>query len=146
MEVWQAVVLAIVEGLTEFLPISSTGHIIIASYFMEIQDSEFTKNYTIIVQFGAILSVIVLYWRYFLSNKKLLPILLLSFVPTGVVGFLLHKQIDLLLGNVVVVSFALILGGIFLLFFERMLFGKPTVESVALVEVNPTTKPQCNVD
>ena len=118
MSTWQAIILAIVEGLTEYLPISSTGHIIIASSVMGIAENQFTKDFTVIVQFGAILSVLVLYWRRFVQTWELYLKLLAGFVPVAVIGFALKSRIDVLLDNVVVVAIALIVGGIVLIFID----------------------------
>ncbi|MCM2278845.1 MAG: undecaprenyl-diphosphate phosphatase [Oligoflexia bacterium] len=124
METWHAILLAIVEGLTEYLPISSTGHIIIASSLLGIHEAPFTKDYTVIVQFGAILSVLVLYWRRFLHSFHFYQKLFVAFLPAAVLGLLLKNKIDALLGNVVVVAVALILGGVVLLFAEKW-FSRP---------------------
>lgn len=120
MELWEAIILAIIEGLTEFLPISSTGHMIVGSSLMGIQADDFVKNYTVIIQFGAILSVVVLYARRFLKDFSFYVKLLLGFIPAGVFGFLLNDYIDALLENVTVVGANLLLGGIFLLFVDRI--------------------------
>lgn len=119
MDLLQAVVLAVVEGLTEYLPISSTGHIIIASAVLGIQEAPFTKDFTVIVQFGAILAVLVLYWRRFLPSWPFYRKLFLAFLPAAVIGLLLKNRIDALLGDVTVVAAALIAGGGVLLFVDR---------------------------
>src|SRR6476620_4586222 len=109
MTIIQSVILAIIEGLTEFLPVSSTGHIIIGSTFMGIASDPFTKLFTVAIQFGAILSVVVIYWRKFIPTGNLRSIfdfykkLLIAFIPAVIAGLLLKKQIDALLENVVVV-------------------------------------------
>ena len=126
MSFFEALILAIVEGLTEFLPVSSTGHMIIASSFMGIASEPFTKTFTISIQFGAILSVIVLYWRKFLPVEDLNQILsfygklLIAFIPAAVVGLLLNDYIDLLLERVDVVGYTLMLGGILFLFIDKL--------------------------
>jgi undecaprenyl-diphosphatase len=119
MENWHAIVLAIVEGLTEYLPISSTGHMIITSSLMGINENPFTKDFTIIVQFGAILSVLVLYWRRFLSSMDFYKKLLVAFLPAAVIGLTVKSKIDFLLGDVKVVAYSLIVGGVILLFVDR---------------------------
>lgn len=121
MTFWQAVVLAVVEGLTEFLPVSSTGHMIIASSFMGIGQDEFVKMFTVNIQFGAILSVVVLYWKRFLRDIDLnfYLKLLAAFIPAAVIGFLLNDWIDALLENVYVVAVTLLLGGIILVFIDK---------------------------
>lgn len=115
----QAIILAIVEGLTEYLPISSTGHLIITSSLMGIGDQPFTKDFTIIVQFGAILSVLVLYWRRFLQSKDIYFKLMVAFLPAAVIGLAIKNKIDALLDDVSVVAVSLIVGGVILLFVDR---------------------------
>jgi undecaprenyl-diphosphatase len=127
MTIFEAVILAIVEGITEFLPVSSTGHMIIASSVMGIASDEFTKTFTVAIQFGAILSVVVLYWRRFFRSMNFYFKLFVGFIPAAVLGIIFGDQIDALLENVLVVAIALIAGGFILLFIDR-LFGddKPT--------------------
>ena len=126
MSVIEAIILAIVEGITEYLPVSSTGHLIIANSIMGIQEDEFAQLFIIVIQFGAILSVVVLYWKRFFafSNwKSMLDFyfkLLVAFIPAVVVGLLLKDQLDRLLSSATVVGFALLAGGIFLLFADRI--------------------------
>jgi undecaprenyl-diphosphatase len=121
----EAIILAIVEGITEFLPISSTGHMIIASSLMGIAEEPFTKTFTVSIQFGAILSVVWLYRDRFIPkngiNKTLIEFyskILVAFIPAMVIGFLLDDFIDSLLGNVTVVAFMLLAGGVFILFLD----------------------------
>ncbi|TLV03157.1 undecaprenyl-diphosphate phosphatase [Dyadobacter luticola] len=120
MSIWQAIILAIVEGITEFLPISSTGHMIIASSFMGISHLEFTKMFTVNIQFGAILSVLVLYWKRFFQSTDFYFKLFVAFLPAAVIGFLLNDFIDALLENVVVVAVSLLVGGIILVFIDKI--------------------------
>ena len=115
----EAVILAIIEGLTEFLPISSTGHMIIASSFMGISSEAFTKLFTVNIQFGAILSVVVLYWRRFFQSFEFYFKLLVAFIPAAFVGLFFGDIIDKMLENVLVVAIMLILGGIILLFVDK---------------------------
>lgn len=119
MTLWQAFILAVVEGLTEYLPISSTGHIILTSWIMGIHHDEFVKDYTVMVQFGAILAVLVLYWKKFVLNLRLYPVVLVGFLPAAVVGLSVKKYIDLILDNVIVVGAALFVGGIALVFTDE---------------------------
>lgn len=128
MTVTQALILAIVEGLTEFLPVSSTGHMIIVSSIMGISSDEFTKIFTVNIQFGAILSVVVLYYKRFFKSIQFYFLLLAAFIPAAILGFLLGDFIDSLLENVVVVACMLILGGVFFLFLDKIF--PPKVESV----------------
>ena len=120
MTIWQAIILAIVEGITEFLPVSSTGHMIIASSFMGISHLEFTKMFTVNIQFGAILSVVVLYWKRFFQSTDFYFKLFVAFLPAAVLGFLLNDLIDSMLENVVVVAVSLLVGGIILIFIDRI--------------------------
>jgi len=119
MDIFQAIVLAIVEGITEFLPVSSTGHMIIVSSIMGIAANDFVKMFTVAIQFGAILSVIVLYWKRFFQTLDFYFKLAVAFIPAAVLGFLLNDFIDALLENVVVVAISLLLGGIILLFVDK---------------------------
>ncbi|MFQ3575648.1 MAG: undecaprenyl-diphosphate phosphatase [Cytophagales bacterium] len=122
MDLFQAVVLAIIEGITEYLPISSTGHMIIASHFMGISGDDFTKLFTIAIQFGAILSIVVLYWKKFLNLKdySFYLKLLVAFIPAVVLGKLLNELIDQFLESVQTVAIMLIVGGVFLLFVDKI--------------------------
>ena len=115
----QAVIIAIVEGITEFLPVSSTGHMIITETLLGMNIDSFAKTFTVNIQFGAILSVLVLYWRRFLQSWTFYQKLFIAFLPAALLGFLAGDLIDGLLGNVVVVAVALLVGGILLLFVDR---------------------------
>lgn len=119
MTYWQAFLLAVVEGLTEFLPVSSTGHMIIAGAVLGIRPDAFTKLYTVVIQLGAILSVFVVYWRRFFQSWDFYFKLLAAFAPVVVVGLLLKKYIDVLLESVPVVATMLLIGGVVLLFVDR---------------------------
>jgi undecaprenyl-diphosphatase len=115
MNTLQAIILAIIEGITEFLPVSSTGHMIIASSFFGIEHDEFTKLFTIVIQLGAILSVVVLYFKRFFQTFDFYFKLLVAFIPAVVLGLLFSKKIDALLENPVTVAVSLLIGGILLL-------------------------------
>jgi undecaprenyl-diphosphatase len=110
MNVLQAIILAIIEGITEFLPVSSTGHMVIGSTFMGIASQPFVKVFTVAIQLGAILAVIVLYWRRFLQNFDFYIKLAIAFAPAVVFGLFLKKYVDQLLENIVVVACSLIAG------------------------------------
>jgi undecaprenyl-diphosphatase len=117
--VWQALVLGVVEGVTEFLPISSTAHLILTAKALRLTDSEFLKSFEIIIQLGAILSVVVLYWTK-LWQWEMIKKLVVAFIPTGVIGLTVYKTVKAhLLGNVTVVLAALVIGGVILILFER---------------------------
>lgn len=144
MTILQAIVLAIVEGLTEFLPISSTGHMILAQGIMGMESDEYIRAFTVMIQFGAILSVLVLYWKRFFSANtapsmtfrgKVLTnrwkrlgnfylSLIVALVPAMVIGLLFERYIDELLSNVSIVAVMLLLGGIFMLFIDRIFSAK----------------------
>ena len=113
MSFLEAIILAIIEGLTEFLPVSSTGHMIIASTFMGIASDDFVKLFTVAIQFGAILSVVLVYFKKFFQSWTFYMKLFVAFVPTGIIGLLLKSKVDALLENVWVVAVSLLLGELF---------------------------------
>ena len=115
MDLIDVIILAIIEGITEFLPVSSTGHMIIASSFMGIETEDFTKLFTIIIQLGAILSVVVLYWKRFFQSLDFYFKLMVAFIPAAVLGFLLNDVIDQLLESPITVAISLLIGGFILL-------------------------------
>ena len=120
----EAIIIAIVEGLTEFLPVSSTGHMIITQSVLGVPSTEFVKAFTIIIQFGAILSVIVLYWKRFFQTLDFYFKLIVGFIPAGVLGLLFSDYIDSMLESVTVVAVSLVLGGVLMLFVDKW-FNKP---------------------
>lgn len=115
MNILQSIILAIIEGVTEFLPVSSTGHLILGSTYFGIEKDEFTKLFTIVIQLGAILSVVVLYFKRFSQTIEFYFKLFVAFIPAVVLGLLFSKKIDALLENPVTVAVSLLLGGIVLL-------------------------------
>ncbi len=115
MDIFQAIILAIIEGITEFLPVSSTGHMIIASSFFGIAQEDFTKLFTIVIQLGTILSVVVLYFKRFFQSVDFYFKLLVAFIPAVVLGLLLSDWIDGLLENPITVAVSLVIGGFILL-------------------------------
>jgi len=115
----EAFIVAVVEGLTEFLPVSSTGHMIITEAVLGMQPTEFSKAFIINIQFGAILSVIVLYWRKFFQSVNFYVKLLVAFIPAAIIGFLAGDLIDRLLESVLGVALMLVVGGIILLFIDK---------------------------
>jgi undecaprenyl-diphosphatase len=123
----ETVIIAIVEGLTEFLPVSSTGHMIITQSLLGVKSTEFVKAFTVIIQFGAILSVLILYWKRFLQSWDFYLKLLVGFIPAAILGFIFSDKIDELLESVQVVAVTLILGGIVMLFMDNW-FNKPKEE------------------
>lgn len=122
MTIFQAIILAIVEGLTEFLPVSSTGHMIVASSLMGIHQQEFTKLFEVAIQFGTIISVVVLYWKKFFDFARVNFYfkLMVGVVPALVLGFLLGDYIDALLESPTTVAVMLILGGGLFLFIDKI--------------------------
>ncbi len=131
MNFLHVIILGIVEGLTEFLPVSSTGHLILVSQLLGIAQTEFVKSFQIVIQFGAILAVAVLYTERIIKSKHLWKKVVVGFVPTALVGYVLYKIIKtVLIGNGVVVAISLIIGGAAIIVFEkwygsRQRFGKP---------------------
>ena len=121
MEIVDAIIIAIVEGLTEFLPVSSTGHMIIASSLLGIHKEEFTKLFEVAIQLGAILAVVVLYWKKFFQFSRLdfYFKLLVGVIPALLLGFLFGDEIDSMLEKPVIVGVTLLLGGIVLLFIDK---------------------------
>ncbi|MBK5212604.1 MAG: undecaprenyl-diphosphate phosphatase [Flavobacteriaceae bacterium] len=115
MDTLQAIVLAIIEGLTEFLPVSSTGHMIIASSFFGIAHDDFTKLFTIVIQLGTIMSVVVLYFKRFFQSMDFYYKLFVAFLPAVFLGLMLSDFIDSLLENPITVAVSLIIGGFILL-------------------------------
>jgi undecaprenyl-diphosphatase len=120
MNILQTIIVGIVEGITEFLPISSTGHMIIAEKLMGIEGSDFLKMFTVCIQFGAILSVIVLYWKKFFQSIDFYFKLFTAFLPAAIFGLLFKKYIDIMLDSALVVAISLILGGIILIFIDKI--------------------------
>ena len=146
MSILDTIIIAIIEGLTEFLPVSSTGHMIITQNILGVESTPFVKAFTFIIQFGAILSVVVLYWKHFFQlNRTPAPEgagafkrflhkydfywkLFVAFIPAAVLGLLFSDTIDAMLESVQVVAVTLILGGVFMLFSDRI-FNKGSEET-----------------
>jgi len=114
-----AFILGVIEGVSEFLPISSTGHLILTSHLLHLKQTDFQKSFEIAIQLGAILSVVVLYWRTLLVNFEILKRVITAFIPTAILGVIFYKIIKrVLLGSNTVVLCSLLIGGIFLILFE----------------------------
>ena len=130
MGIFEAFIIAIVEGLTEFLPVSSTGHMIITSSLLGIEKDEFTKLFEVAIQFGAILAVVILYWRQFVnfSRWQFYAKLIVGVIPALVLGYLFSDKIDQLLESPMTVAVSMLIGGIILLFIDK-LFNKPTIHT-----------------
>ncbi len=116
----EAAILAVVEGLTEFLPVSSTGHMIIAEGLLRMQKSTLTEVYIINIQFGAILAVVVLYWKRFFQSTEFYLKLFAAFLPAAIIGLALHKYIDQLLSSVLTVAISLVVGGVALVLVDKI--------------------------
>jgi undecaprenyl-diphosphatase len=119
MTIFEVLVLGLIEGLTEFLPVSSTGHMILASHLMGTSSNDFLKSFEIAIQLGAILSVVIIYFKRFIMGLNIYKKLFMAFIPTGVVGFLAYKTIKLYLFDPYIVSAMLILGGIILIVLDK---------------------------
>ena len=128
MSLLEAILIAIVEGITEFLPISSTGHMVLTQHLLGVQSTDFVKAFIVNIQFGAILSVIVLYWKRFFQSWSFYKKLAVACLPL-IIAFLIEKQIDTMLENVWVVATSLLLGGIVLLFVDKWFHVREEEES-----------------
>ena len=128
MDIFQAIILAIIEGVTEYLPISSTGHMIFASSYFGIQNDDFVKLFQVSIQFGAILAVVALYWKKFFDFSKFNFYIKLAcaVIPALVLGKLFDDKIEAVLGDPIPIAIVLIVGGIVLLFIDRK-FQNPSV-------------------
>lgn len=119
MNTIHAAVLGVVEGLTEFLPVSSTGHMILAGRVMRLPDTEFLKTFEIAIQLGAIAAVVAVYWRRLICDWEMMKRIAAAFVPTAVIGLIVYKGVKSMLGDADVVAWSLFIGGILILLFER---------------------------
>ncbi len=121
MSYTDALILGIVEGITEFLPISSTGHLMLAAHLLKLSQTEFLKSFEISIQLGAILSVVVLYARKFLLDMEVIKRILAAFIPTAILGLILYKIVkNVFLNSTSIVLWALLIGGILLIIFEKI--------------------------
>lgn len=137
MTILQSLILGIIEGLTEFLPISSTAHLIITSELLRIPNSEFLKTFTISIQLGAILSVVVLYWKRVWSNLNIIWKIAAAFIPTSVIGLLLYKIVkNYLMESLLLIAISLIVGGIIIFVFEKWYARKNNSAEVADLDLN----------
>lgn len=130
MSWFEIILLSFVEGATEFLPISSTGHLILTSAILGISEDPFIKSFNIIIQFGAILSVLVLYWRRFLPNVDFYKKLVVSFLPAAIIGLLVKSKIDLVLDSVLIVGVTIFLGGFVLIASDKFFKEKNLTKNI----------------
>jgi len=139
MTYFQALILSLVEGITEFLPVSSTGHLILTSHLLGLAQTEFLKSFEIIIQLGAILAIAILYFHKFFSDRHLFLRMLLAFVPTAIIGFFAYPLVKgFLLGNLQIVIVSLALGGILMLALEDFFSQKrrqKKIKDLNLVQV-----------
>lgn len=147
MSYLQALILAIIEGITEFLPVSSTGHMILADSIMHIKDQEFAKTFEIVIQLGAILSVLTIYYKRFLVSTQIYIKLFVAFLPTAVIGFLAYKSIKFYLFNPFTVSVSLIIGGVILILLDKWTEKQSTkhinIEDVSIINAFKIGMFQC---
>jgi undecaprenyl-diphosphatase len=119
MNILQALIMSAVEGISEFLPISSTGHMILAADILKISQSSFVKDFEIIIQLGAILAIVVLYWNSLFKSVEVWKRIIVAFIPTGIIGLLLFKIVkNYLLGNLYITLVSLLVGGVILILLE----------------------------
>ena len=142
MTILQTIIFGIIEGITEFLPISSTAHLDITRFLLSIPATDFVKSFVIAIQLGAILAVVVLYRKKIFSSWIYLRNIIIAFIPTGIIGFILYKLIkSFLLGNLPIETWALLLGGVIILFYEHKVKNKAedelpkTIESLGVKEL-----------
>lgn len=132
MTYFQAIILSIIEGLTEFIPVSSTGHLILAQHFLHITQTDFTKSFDIIIQLAAILAVIWTFRSKIILSTKLWPSIIFAFLPTGIIGFVLYKLVkSYLLGNTMITVISLFVGGLALLLFDKLSIYKNQEKTIA---------------
>lgn len=136
MTIFHAIILGIVEGISEFLPISSTGHMILTSEILKIPSSVFLSSFEISIQLGAILAVVILYAKKVLTNFKLFGTIVIGFIPTAIFGVLLYKTVkNIFMGNSTIVVWSLLIGGIILIIFELLHKEKPgAVQEVEMIK------------
>jgi len=136
MDIIQSIILAIIEGVTEFLPISSTGHMILTSYAMKIHENEFVKTFEVAIQLGAIMAIAIMYIKRFMQSFDIYLKLAIAFVPTAIVGFLAYDFIKTYLFNPVVVSVSLVIGGVVLILIDKKVIQQQRqVESLEKIPV-----------
>jgi undecaprenyl-diphosphatase len=128
MTLLEVIILAFIEGLTEFIPVSSTGHLILTSAALNIPNSDFIKAFNVIIQFGAILAVVYLYWKKLKWDYEFYKNVTLAFIPTAILGFLFKNKVDELMESTAVVAYALIVGGVVLIWIDSLFKSRPNKE------------------
>ncbi|MDA3802606.1 MAG: undecaprenyl-diphosphate phosphatase [Patescibacteria group bacterium] len=132
MHIWQSVILGVVEGLTEFLPISSTAHLILTSEILKIPSSDFLKTFNISIQLGAILAVVLLYWKKIINSKKIIYRIITAFIPTAIIGFTIYGLAkSFLMDSLPLIASTLFLGGIILIIFEKRYKKKNNLKEIS---------------
>ncbi|MFA7319244.1 MAG: undecaprenyl-diphosphate phosphatase [Parcubacteria group bacterium] len=140
LDIFHAVIMGIVEGFTEFLPISSTAHLILTANLLKIPQTDYVKSFEIIIQLGAIMAVVLLYWKKFI-DLDFLKKLAVAFIPTGILGLLFYKIVkNYLLGNIAIVLWSLAVGGLILILFEKYSSKKDVLEDWDIKDI---TYKQC---
>ena len=130
---FHAIILGLVEGITEFLPVSSTGHMILTSHLLGIDSSDFLKSFEVFIQLGAILAVLVIYWKKLLGNTKIFLRVAIAFAPTAIIGLFVYTLVKTyLLGSTTVVVWALLIGGAALIIFEKIRIEKNTEQDIVI--------------
>lgn len=137
MNIFHSLILGAVEGVTEFLPISSTGHLILTSHLLRLSENDVLKTFEISIQFAAILAVAALYWKILSGNFAIIKKIIVGFIPTGILGLLLHSLVKkYLLGSEIVVLWSLFLGGVAILMFERWYAENKAAEGVMVGQIS----------
>ncbi len=128
MNLFDAIIYGIVEGLTEFLPVSSTGHLMLVTRILGDSQTEFLKTFEISIQLGAILAIVAIYWKELFVNRRIMKRIIAAFIPTAIIGLIFYKTVKTyLLADTNIVLWALLLGGIGIILFERFYDGKKEV-------------------
>jgi len=140
MAIFDTIILGIVEGFTEFLPISSTAHLLLASHILSIPESAFLSSFVIAIQLGAILAVVLLYWKTIVFDFETMKRVAVAFVPTAIIGYLLYSLIrNVLFESLFIIALALLIGGIVLVIFERLVQGQPLYSGESATKMSYTT-------
>lgn len=146
MTIFQSLIMGIVEGLTEFLPISSTAHLIITSELLKIPSSEFLKSFTISIQLGAILSVVILYWKRVWQNLNIIWKIAAAFIPTSIIGLIFYKVVkNYLMESLLVIAITLIIGGIIIFIFENWYAKKNIKEEASDLDLDQISYKQAAI-